>query len=99
VSGFRGYADYMETRPFETALQQLIGAAAASRTAIMCAEASWRSCHRGLICDALKTRGWEVIHIVDAHCTEPHPYTPVAQIVDGRLTYSAHPDQANLDLR
>lgn len=98
VIGFRGYADYMETPPFEAGLQQLMTAATLHRTAIMCAEAGWRSCHRGLISDALKARGWEVIHIIDARRTEPHPFTPVAQIVNGRLTYSASARQADLDL-
>lgn len=98
VTGFRGYADYMETPPFEVGLQRLMEAAAHRRAAIMCAEAGWRSCHRGLISDALKARGWEVTHIVDARRTEPHPFTPVAQIVDGRLTYAVHARQADLDL-
>src|SRR3954467_12286688 len=48
-AGFRGYADYMETREFAAALDDLLAAAAREPTAIMCAEAvPWR-CHRSLI--------------------------------------------------
>jgi uncharacterized protein (DUF488 family) len=99
VAGFRGYADYMETKPFQEGLERLMSIAASRPAAIMCAEASWRSCHRSLISDALKASGWEVVHIVDARRTEPHPYTPVARIVDGRLTYAPAAQQSDLDLR
>ena len=97
-AGFRGYADYMETETFRDGLAQLIDAAATQRTAIMCAEALWRGCHRGLIADALKIRGLEVVHIVDAQRTEPHPYTSAARVIDGALSYAATVAvQGNLD--
>lgn len=89
--GFRGYADYMQTGAFEAALVRVIDAAAGQPSAMMCAEASWRSCHRGLIADALKVRGIEVIHIVDSWKTEPHPFTEPARIEAGALTYAAPP--------
>src|SRR5438045_5773370 len=60
---FRGYADYMETEEFATAIARLQELAAACRTAIMCAEVLWWQCHRGLIADALKASGWLVLHI------------------------------------
>ncbi|HEY3289214.1 MAG TPA: DUF488 domain-containing protein, partial [Anaerolineae bacterium] len=42
-ASFRGYADYMQTAEFETALNRLIAAAADGQIAIMCAEAvPWR---------------------------------------------------------
>jgi uncharacterized protein (DUF488 family) len=59
------------------------------RTAIMCAEAVWWRCHRSLISDYLKARGIEVIHILDANKTEPHPYTSPARIVNGKLSYTS----------
>jgi uncharacterized protein (DUF488 family) len=59
------------------------------RTAIMCAEAVWWRCHRSLISDYLKALGIEVIHILGANKTQPHPYTSPARIVNGELTYSA----------
>jgi uncharacterized protein (DUF488 family) len=63
VEGFRGYAEYMETPPFQAGLQRLEELAREHRVAVMCAEGSWRRCHRRLIADALVARGWRVIHI------------------------------------
>jgi uncharacterized protein (DUF488 family) len=98
-TGFRGYADYMDMPPFDRALETLIGHAKEESTAILCAEADWRSCHRGLIADALKLRGFDVRHLVDATRSEAHPYTEPARIIGGRLAYPApEPAQRSLDL-
>ena len=87
---FRGYADYMETEEFDKGVKRLLDLAAdAGPTAIMCAEAVWWRCHRSLVSDYLKVRGIEVMHILDANKTEPHPYTSAARIVDGKLSYQA----------
>jgi uncharacterized protein (DUF488 family) len=88
-AGFRGYADYMETEPFQLAVAQLLERARVKRTAIMCAEQAWQQCHRGLISDFVKARGIEVIHILGHGRTEPHPWTAAAHIVDGKLSYAA----------
>ncbi len=88
-AGFRGYADYMETAEFCQGIARLLEAVQARPTAIMCAEKSWRSCHRALIADYLKASGIEVIHILEAAATEPHPWTAAARLLDGRLTYAA----------
>jgi uncharacterized protein (DUF488 family) len=85
---FRGYADYMETAEFKQGIARLLEAAQARATAIMCAEKSWCSCHRGLIADHLKASGTEVIHILDAAAAEPHPWTAAARLIDGRLSYA-----------
>ena len=85
----------METREFQIGIERLlnlvdkIGAAT-----IMCAEAVWWRCHRSLISDFLKVRGIEVIHIIDAKKTEPHPFTSAAHVVEGALTYAS--DQGEL---
>lgn len=86
---FRAYADYMETDAFQLAIAQLQDAARLKRAAMMCAEAVWWRCHRSLISDHLKSIGVEVIHIADALHGAPHTYTEPAQIVNGRLSYSA----------
>jgi uncharacterized protein (DUF488 family) len=87
---FRGYADYMETPEFAAGVQRLLDSAAAyGRTAIMCAEAVWWRCHRGLVSDDLKVRGYEVLHIINAERTESHPYTSAARVLDGTLSYKA----------
>jgi uncharacterized protein (DUF488 family) len=86
--GFRGYADYMETPRFESALDQLLGLAKNGRTVIMCAEAvPWR-CHRSLISDAATARAVSVWHILDAGVQE-HRLTPFARIDRGRVRYDA----------
>jgi len=87
-SGFRGYADYMRTEPFELAITRLAEIARDQPTVLLCAEQAWQRCHRGLIADYLKSRGWEVRHILAPGSTEPHPWTPVARIVDGELSYA-----------
>ena len=98
-NGFRGYADHMESPSFRSALERLIAIAADERTAMMCAEADWRQCHRGLIADVLRLRGIEVLHIRPAGDAEPHAFTEPAQIDDGRLSYALRPSrQHSLDL-
>ena len=89
-ASFRGYADYMETEEFREGVERFLNLSReAGPSAIMCAEAVWWRCHRSLISDCLKARGVEVTHILDAGKTEPHPYTSAAQIVNGKLNYSA----------
>ena len=86
---FRGYADHMETPEFVGGLARLEQATEKrGAVAIMCAEAVWWRCHRSLIADYLKARGTEVIHIINANKTEPHPFTSAARIVNGRLDYT-----------
>lgn len=88
LASFRGYADYMETNEFKTALNDLEEIASKQRTAIMCSEAVWWSCHRSMIADALKVEGWEVLHIMNDKTATEHPYTAPAKVVDGKLDYS-----------
>ncbi len=88
---FRGYADYMETTPFQAALARLVDEARTRPTAILCAEAvPWR-CHRQLIADALVARGETVGHILDEARLEPHRLSAHAQIRDGIPHYPAGP--------
>ena len=55
-SGFRGYADYMQTQEFSDSLLKIVALSRENRLALMCAEAlPWR-CHRNLISDALVVR-------------------------------------------
>jgi len=88
-AGFRGYADYMASPDFSTALDRLIAVAADGRTAIMCAEAVPWKCHRSLLSDALVTRGVRVIHILTSGKTQDHRLTPFARIHRSRVTYPA----------
>jgi uncharacterized protein (DUF488 family) len=88
-AAFRGYADYMATEDFAEGLGRLVSLAFGLRTAVMCAEAVWWRCHRGLIADVLRWLGFEVYHIMGPGSPAAHPYTAAARIVRGRLTYSA----------
>ncbi len=86
-ASFRGYADYMQTREFGVALNQLIKLARHHRTAIMCAEAvPWR-CHRSLIADALVVHGADVKEIASETKVRPHTLTPWSCVVGERITY------------
>ncbi|HVY05400.1 MAG TPA: DUF488 domain-containing protein, partial [Burkholderiales bacterium] len=86
------------TAEFGDALDRVRRLAASQRIVLMCAEKDWRNCHRGLIADALKASGHDVLHIVDRERDEPHPYTRPARIVEGRLSYAADPPaQSALD--
>jgi len=87
-ASFRAYADHMESEEFRQGVNELLEVVSTSRTAIMCAEALWWRCHRSLIADFLKSKGFAVIHILDGKKTEAHPYTPAARIVEGRLSYA-----------
>jgi uncharacterized protein (DUF488 family) len=69
---FRGYADYMETEDFERAVS----------------EAVWWRCHRALVSDYLKAKGWQVWHILASGKAEEHPYTSPARIVGTQVLYS-----------
>ena len=84
---FRGYADYMDTDEFADAAESLAAIAREDRVAVMCSEAVWWRCHRSMIADYFKAHRWEVLHIMGMGDAKEHPYTPVAKIVDGVLTY------------
>jgi uncharacterized protein (DUF488 family) len=90
-AGFRGYADYMETREFADALDDLLTLASRQTTTVMCAEAvPWR-CHRSLISDAAVAKGFRVFHILDARADEHH-LTSFGRIdANGRVRYDVAP--------
>lgn len=84
---FRGYADYMETPDFENAANELQELARKQLTAYMCSEAVWWRCHRAMVSDYLKAKGWKVLHIMAAGKAEEHPYTSPARIAEGKVFY------------
>jgi uncharacterized protein (DUF488 family) len=88
--GFRGYADHMATAEFREGVDRLLALASESRTAILCAEAVWWRCHRGLIADHLVlVRGVEVRHVLDASPAKPHVPRPEARLAGDHLVYDA----------
>ena len=84
---FRGYADYMQTKEFESGLSELMSIGRNEATAIMCAEAVPYRCHRSLISDALTARGVEAREISSRTRATPHRMTPFAKIEGERVTY------------
>ena len=89
-ASFRAYADYMETREFQEALDDLLALARLEPTVIMCAEAvPWR-CHRTLISDAVVARGMKVFHILSSG-SESHKLTSFGRIDAGRVRYDVAP--------
>lgn len=87
-ASFQGYADYMGTVDFEKAVNELETIAQERPTAYMCSESVWWRCHRSMVSDYLKARGWTVLHIMSMGKAEEHPYTSPARISDGRVFYS-----------
>ena len=87
VLAFRSYADYMETDEFKEGILELEKIAAKKRIAYMCSEAVWWRCHRSMVSDYLKVRGWEVLHIMAIGKEEEHPYTGPAKVINGVLYY------------
>ena len=74
-ASFRGFADYMQTQPFQAALEKLLRLAEQRPTAIICAEAvPWR-CHRSLIADALTARVRGSRHYERHKCQAAYPHT------------------------
>src|SRR5262249_39189726 len=86
-TGFRGFADYMQTAEFQEHLDVCIDLARRYCVALMCAEAvPWR-CHRSLIADALIVRGIEVREISSATSARPRALTPWAHVSGTAITY------------
>ena len=86
-SGFRGYADYMQTSEFEAALNQLTQLLKEKTTAYCCTEAVFWRCHRQLVSDALTVRGFLVGHIFNATKVEAHELTKFLRSEGTRVTY------------
>ncbi|MBV8327479.1 MAG: DUF488 domain-containing protein [Chryseobacterium sp.] len=85
---FRGYADYMQTSVFVAAIEKLEHIAMEKTTAFMCSEAVWWSCHRSMVSDYLKARGWKVEHIMNIGKAEEHSFTSPARVRNGQVFYS-----------
>lgn len=91
-ASFRNYADYMGTEEFQTGVEKLMQLAMKQITCIMCAEAVWWRCHRSMIADYLKWKGWIVLHILSEKKVEEHPFTSPAKLCEGQLCYTEEGD-------
>jgi uncharacterized protein (DUF488 family) len=73
---FRGYADYMATGAFSSALDRLMAEAGAEPVAVMCSESLWWRCHRRLLADAVVLwRGGSVSHLLHGGRRDTHRLT------------------------
>lgn len=89
---FRAYADYTDTPAFRHAVERL--EELPGPLAVMCAETLWWRCHRRLIADALRVRGHDVVHLVDARTRQPHRLHPGLRVGgDGWPVYDVGADQ------
>ncbi len=95
-ASFRGYADYMQTKAFVQAFDELTAGSRQLRTAVMCAEAVPWQCHRSLIADALVSRGWTVRHIMSETKADQHQLTSFAVAENCRLHYPKPRDSSCL---
>ncbi|SRR5581483_2367671 len=96
-SSFRNYADYAETEPFQSGLEELMALARNKRTAYMCAEVVWWRCHRRIITDYLLSRGWTVRHIMAPGKTQEAEMNDNAiPQEDGRIIYPASQQELSL---
>lgn len=84
---FKSYADYMETEPFAKAILNLENIATTQPTAYMCSEAVWWRCHRSMVSDYLKAKGWNVLHIMAIGKIQEHKYTQPARVVSDTVYY------------
>lgn len=86
-ASFRGFADYMQTREFVSAVRRLMQLGKTGRIAVMCAEGNPFRCHRSLVADALTVRGVHVLHISSKTSAREHRLTPFAKISGTKITY------------
>lgn len=81
TAAFRSYAARMGTPEWQQALASALEEPA---PCFLCAETSWRRCHRQLIAELLVARGHEVLHLLPDG-VEPHRLSDDAEASDGRL--------------
>lgn len=84
---FRGFADHMETAPFDGALGEVLALAEGGRVAVMCAERDPAQCHRRLIADAALARGARVVHLIELGEQCEAQLAPEARLEGRTLVY------------
>jgi len=84
----RAYAEAMNSDDFTEACGDLVGLAASTIAAVMCAEADPEHCHRRLLADKLFHMGVRVVHILGFDDAVEHVPTPGLLVSnDGRFIY------------
>lgn len=86
----RGFADHMTSLAFRAAIARLLDLAAATPTALMCAEKDPRHCHRAFIADAMLLAGAEVRHLLELNDVRRHVLSEGARLTpEGPVVYDA----------
>ena len=87
-AGLRAYADYAQSPGFLRALGTLLARARSAPTAMLCAEADWRNCHRQIIADHALQQRVDVQHLLANGGAEAAELNPLALAhADGRIHY------------
>jgi uncharacterized protein (DUF488 family) len=79
----------MATPAFQDAFAALEALAREAPPALLCAERLWWQCHRRLLADLLRVRGWRVLHLQEPGKCAAHEMTPWARVEGGALVYPA----------
>lgn len=96
---FRGYADYMRTPEFWTALDDALADATDRRTAVMCSEAVYWRCHRRLVSDAAELqRAAQVLHLGHDGKLNRHRLTDGVRRDGDLLVYDSADGSGNQEL-
>jgi uncharacterized protein (DUF488 family) len=61
---FSAYMEYTKTKQFQVSLKELEDFTSNRKVAVMCAEALWTNCHRGIIAEEMTRHGFTVTHIM-----------------------------------
>ena len=86
-ASYLAFADYMQTKEFESALEKIVELSKHRKIVLMCAESvPWR-CHRSLIGDALLVRKIQTNDIYSKTTTKVQVLTPWAKIRGRKITY------------
>lgn len=78
----------METEQFENAIKNMAHLAEEKTLVYMCSEAVWWRCHRSMVSDYLKAKGWNVLHIMGIDKAQEHRYTAPAKILNNKVLYT-----------
>lgn len=91
---FRGYAEYMRSAEFGSAIGAVLEETESRQVAVMCSESLWWRCHRRLVADfAVVARGVPVRHLMHDGRVEEHRPSPGVRLRDdGLLVYDAGQD-------
>jgi len=91
---FRGYAEYMRSAEFGSAISAVLDEETARQLAVMCSESLWWRCHRRLVADFVSAaRGVPVRHLMHDGRIEEHRPSPGLRLRDdGLLVYDAGQD-------